>query len=43
MMYKTINAMAKYMEDMFSQDAGNLAYNLRASCKHVATSQNRLL
>ena len=40
MMYKTINGMApKYMEDMFSQHAGYLAYSLRASCKNVALPQ----
>ena len=40
MMYKTTNGMApKYMEDMFSQYAGNLAYNLRTFCKNVALPQ----
>ena len=37
MIYITINGIVpKYMEDMFSQHAGYLAYNLRASCKNVA-------
>lgn len=40
MMFKTLNGMApRYMEDIFNVHTGNLAYNLRASCKDVALPQ----